>query len=169
MQDHNIQDGGFGLMKGDDAIIEALNEVLTAELTAINQYFIHHRMCANWGYEKLSHKKRDESIEEMKHADEVIERILYFDGVPNMQRLSAVQVGEDPIEQHKLDLALEVEAVARLNKAIALARDKADNGSRELLESILEDEEEHIDWLEAQLYLIEKVGAENYLAEQIHD
>jgi bacterioferritin len=155
-------------MKGDAAIIEALNEVLTAELTAINQYFIHYRMCDNWGYDKLSSKKREESIEEMKHADDVIERILFLDGIPNMQRLSPVQVGEDPVEQLKLDLALEVDAVGRLNKAIALARDKADNGSRDLLEGILKDEEDSVDWLEAQLYLVEKVGAENYLAEQIH-
>jgi bacterioferritin len=155
-------------MQGDASIIEALNEVLTSELTAINQYFIHYRMCANWGYGRLADKKREESIEEMKHADDVIERILFLDGVPNMQRLSPVRVGEDPVEQHKLDLALEVEAVKRLNGSIAVCRDKADNGTRELLERILVDEEESVDWLEAQLYLIEKVGAERYLAEQIN-
>ena len=155
-------------MRGDNAIIEALNETLTAELTAINQYFIHHKMCENWGYKKLSHKKREESIEEMKHADDVIERILFLEGVPNMQRLSPVRVGEDAVEQHKVDLALELEAVERLNKAIALARDKGDNGTRELLEQILTNEEESVDWLEAQLYLIEQLGKENYLAEQIH-
>jgi bacterioferritin len=155
-------------MKGDDAIIEALNEVLTAELTAINQYFIHHKMCENWGYKKLSSSKREESIEEMKHADDVIERILFLDGVPNMQRLSPVRVGEDAIEQHKLDLAVEVEAVGRLNKAIALCRDKADNGSRDLLESILKNEEESVDWLEAQLHIVGEIGKEQYLAEQIH-
>src|SRR5215510_13028968 len=97
-----------------------LNAVLTSELTAINQYFIHHKMCANWGYKRLSHKKRSESIEEMKHADKVIERILFLDGVPNMQRMNPVKVGEDAVEQHELDLALELEAVARLNQAIAL-------------------------------------------------
>ncbi len=156
-------------MKGDTAIIEALNEVLTSELTAINQYFIHHKMCENWGYERLAKKKREESVEEMKHADSVIGRILYFDGIPNMQRLSPVRIGENPVEQHKLDLALEVEAVARLNKAIALCREKGDNGSRELLEGILVDEEESIDWLEAQLHIIEEIGKEQYLAEQIHD
>jgi len=156
-------------LKGDTAIIEALNEVLTSELTAINQYFIHHKMCENWGYERLAKKKREESVEEMKHADSVIGRILYFDGIPNMQRLSPVRIGENPVEQHKLDLALEVEAVARLNKAIALCREKGDNGSRELLEGILVDEEESIDWLEAQLHIIEEIGKEQYLAEQIHD
>ncbi len=156
-------------MQGDSAVVEALNDVLTAELTAINQYFIHHKMCENWGYEKLSHKKREESIEEMKHADDVIERILFLDGVPNMQRLSAVSVGEDPIEQHRLDLDLELEAVKRLNAAIALAREKADNGTRELLENILVDEEESVDWLEAQLHLVQEVGKERYLAEMIHE
>jgi bacterioferritin len=156
-------------MQGDAAIIEALNDVLTAELTAINQYFIHHKMCANWGYARLSHKKREESIEEMKHADDVIERILFLDGVPNMQRLSPVSVGEDPIEQHELDLALELKAVQRLNAAIALARDKADNGTRELLEGILVSEEDSVDWLETQLSLVRQLGKENYLAEQMHE
>src|SRR4029079_7096936 len=107
-------------MRGDPAVIEALNDVLTAELTAINQYFIHHKMCENWGYKKLSSKKRSESIDEMKHADEGIERILFLDAVPNMQRLSPVRVGEPPVEQHKVDLALELDAVERLNKGIAL-------------------------------------------------
>jgi bacterioferritin len=156
-------------MQGDAQVIEALNEVLSAELTAINQYFIHHKMCENWGYERLSKKKRDESVDEMKHANEVIGRILYLDGVPNMQRMNPVRVGEDPIEQHKADLALEIDAIDRLNKAIALCRDKADNGTRELLEDILEDEEEGADWLEAQLHIVEEVGKENYLSEQIHD
>jgi bacterioferritin len=155
-------------VKGDTAIIEALNEVLTAELTAINQYFIHHKMCEDWGYERLAKKKREESLEEMKHADAVIGRILYFDGVPNMQRLSPVRIGENPVEQHKLDLALESEAVDRLNKAVALCREKGDNGSRELLEDILVNEEESVDWLEAQLHIIEEIGKEQYLAEQIH-
>jgi bacterioferritin len=157
------------VMKGNEEVINALNDVLTAELTAINQYFIHHKMCANWGYKRLSHKKREESIEEMKHADKVIERILFLDGVPNMQRLSPVKVGEDAIEQHELDLALEVEAVARLNQAIALAVAKGDNGTRELLEGILEEEEESVDWHEAQLHLVKDVGRERYLAQQIHD
>jgi bacterioferritin len=156
-------------MKGNSDIIEALNEVLTAELTAINQYFIHHKMCEDWGYKKLSAKKREESIEEMQHADQVIERILFLDGIPNMQRLSPVKVGENAIEQHKLDLALELDAVMRLNVAVSLAREKGDNGSRDLLEAILKDEEESVDWHEAQLFMIEEIGRERYLAEQIHD
>jgi bacterioferritin len=156
-------------VKGDTSIIEALNEVLTAELTAINQYFIHHKMCEDWGYGRLAKKKREESIEEMKHADSVIGRILFLDGIPNMQRLSPVRIGENPVEQHNLDLALETDAVDRLNKAIALCREKSDNGSRELLEDILVEEEESVDWLEAQLHIIDEVGKEQYLAEQIHD
>jgi len=156
-------------VKGNSDIIEALNDVLTAELTAINQYFIHHKMCENWGYKKLSAKKREESIEEMNHADRVIERILFLDGVPNMQRLSPVRVGEDPIEQHKLDLALELDAVSRLNEAVSLAREKGDSGSRDLFEDILKEEEESVDWHEAQLHIVEEIGKEPYLAEQIHD
>ncbi len=156
-------------MQGDAQVIEALNEVLTAELTAINQYFIHHKMCENWGYAKLSKKKREESICEMKDASEIIERILYLEGVPNMQRLSSLRVGEDPIEQHRADLALETGAIDRLNKAIALCREKGDNGTREMLDEILEGEEEAADWLEAQLYIVGEIGKERYLAEQIHD
>ena len=156
-------------MKGNEDVINLLNEVLTSELTAINQYYVHYKMCENWGYQRLAKKKREESIEEMHHADKVMERILYLDGTPNIQRLFPVGVGEDPIEQHKLDLALEVGAVERLNKAIALCRDKADNGSRELLEGILLNEEEGLDWLEAQLHLVKEVGKEAYLAEQINE
>lgn len=156
-------------MKGNDAILEALNDVLTAELTAINQYFIHHKMCENWGYAKLSKKKYDESIEEMKHADKVIARILYFDGIPNMQRMNPVLVGENAIEQHEIDLALELEAVKRLNVGIALAREHADNGTRELFEQILVEEEESVDWHEAQLHLVSEVGRERYLAEMINE
>ena len=156
-------------MQGNADVIEALNDVLTSELTAINQYFVHHKMCENWGYKKLSAKKREESIEEMKHADDVIERILFLEGVPNMQRLGTVAVGEDPVEQHEVDLALELEAVKRLNEAIALSREKGDNGTRELLEDVLTNEEESVDWLEAQLHLVKEVGKENYLAEMIRD
>ncbi len=156
-------------MQGDPKVIDGLNDVLTAELTAINQYFIHHKMCENWGYERLSKKKREESIGEMRDADKVIARILYFDGVPNMQRMHPIRVGEDAVEQHKLDLALETEAIERLNKAIALCREKGDNGSRELLEEILSGEEESADWLEAQLHIVGEIGKEAYLAEQIHD
>lgn len=156
-------------MKGDSQIIEALNDVLTAELTAINQYFIHYRMCENWGYERLAKKKREESIGEMKDADRVIERILYLDGLPNMQRMNPVGVGEEPVEQHRLDLALETEAIKRLNDAIKLCREKGDNGSREMLEEILIGEEEGADWLEAQLHIVEEIGKERYLAEMIHE
>ena len=153
-------------MQGDKEILIALNDILTSELTAINQYFIHYKMLENWGYLRLGQKKREESIEEMKHADKIIERILYLDGVPNLQRLSPVRVGEEPIEMHKLDLDLEREAVARLNQAIALCLDKKDAGTRELLESLLEDEEDSIEWLEAQLYIVKDIGRERYLAEQ---
>lgn len=156
-------------MRGDPAVIEILNEVLTSELTGINQYFIHHKMCANWGYERLSKKKRQESIEEMKHADRVIERILFLDGVPNMQRMSPVRVGENPVEQHELDLALEKDARERLNRGVALAREKGDNGTRELLEGILKDEEDSIDWHETQLHLVREIGKERYLAQMIHE
>jgi bacterioferritin len=155
-------------MRGDPAVIEVLNDVLTAELTAINQYFIHHKMCENWGYQRLAKKKYEESIGEMKDADAVIERILYLEGVPNMQRLHPVRVGEDPVEQHRLDLALESEAIKRLNAGIALCREKGDNGSRELLVTILTGEEEGAEWLEAQLHIVDEIGKERYLAEQIH-
>jgi bacterioferritin len=154
-------------MKGDPDIIELLNDVLTSELTAINQYFVHSKMLSNWGYPKLAEQKREESIEEMKHADEVIDRILFLDGTPNMQRLNPVRVGEEPIEMHELDLQLEVEACKRLNEGIALCRTKGDNGTRELLARLLAEEEEGVDWLEAQLHLVKQVGREAYLAEYI--
>jgi len=156
-------------MKGNAQVIKALNEILTAELTAINQYFIHARMCANWGYNKLAARKRQESIEEMKDAQVIMDRVLYFDGVPNVQKLNPVRIGEDPIEQHENDLALETDAIARLNKAIALCREKGDNGTRDILEHILREEEEAADWLESQLHLVKEVGKEAYLAEQIED
>ena len=154
-------------MKGDPAIIEALNEVLTAELTAINQYFIHHKMLANWGYDRMSAHKRKESIEEMGDADAVMDRILYLDGIPNMQRLFPVMVGETLHEMHQLDLQLEQTACERLNRAISLARDAGDNGTRIMLEGILSGEEHAVDWLEGQLEQIEQMGIQNYLAEQI--
>jgi bacterioferritin len=155
--------------KGDAQVVELLNEILTAELTAINQYFIHARMCSNWGFERLAKKKREESIEEMHDADRLIERILFLGGTPNMQRLFPVRVGEDAIEQHRLDLQLEVEAVQRYNRGVALAREKGDNGTKELLEHHLKSEEASVDWLESQLYLVEKLGAQAYLAEQMHE
>ena len=154
-------------MKGDPSIIEALNEVLTAELTAINQYFIHHKMLASWGYSRMSALKRKESIEEMGDADAVIDRILYLEGVPNMQRLFPVAVGETLPEMHALDLELEKKACARLNRAIALCREQGDNGTATLLEKILAGEEHAVDFLEGQLELIAQVGVQNYLAQQI--
>jgi bacterioferritin len=156
-------------MQGDAAIIELLNEVLTGELTAVNQYFVHSKMCANWGYERLAKHHYDESIGEMKDAEHVVERILYLEGVPNMQRLGSVRVGEDVPEQLQLDLDLEREAIARLNRGIALCRDRGDDGTRHLLTEILEGEEEHADWLETQLSAIDDVGLANYLAQQLHD
>jgi bacterioferritin len=156
-------------MKGNEDVITVLNEVLTSELTAINQYFIHAKTCEDWGFHRLGKKKKEESIEEMHHADKVIARILFLEGVPNMQRYFPIKVGEDPIEQHRLDLELEYDAVKRLNDGIALCRDKGDNGTRELLESILKQEEEGIDWLEAQLHVVETIGKERYLSEQLGD
>jgi bacterioferritin len=156
-------------VQGDAQIIDALNEILTAELTAINQYFVHYKMLENWGYLRIAKKKREESIEEMKHADDVIERILYLDGVPNMQRMFPVRVGEDPIEMHRLDLEVEREAVVRLNRAIVLTLDKTDAGTRELLEHLLRSEEDSIDWLEAQLKIVADIGKERYLAEQLRE
>ncbi|HYR37819.1 MAG TPA: bacterioferritin [Methylomirabilota bacterium] len=156
-------------MKGPDQVVTLLNEVLTAELTAINQYFIHARMCENWGYERLWKKVRAESIGEMCHADRLIERILYLEGVPNVQRLGKVNVGQTVPEQLRLDLDLEREAVRALNAGIELCRSLADNGSRELLEDILKSEEDHINWIEAQLELLRQVGDAQYLAQQIKE
>ena len=156
-------------MRGDAEIIDMLNEVLTAELTAINQYFIHAKMCENWGYSKLAEHNRHESIEEMKDADHVIERILDLGGVPNLQRLGSVRVGETVPEQLQLDLELEYAAVERLNNGIAACVAKGDNGTRELLARILVSEEDHIDWIETQQETIRQIGAEHYLAQQLHD
>lgn len=154
-------------MKGDARVIALLNDVLTNELTAINQYFLHARMCENWGYERLWKKVRAESIDEMQHADKVIARILYLDGLPNLQKLGKLEIGETVAEQLKSDLALEKRAIPVLNAGIELCRSKGDNGTAELLEEILVDEEEHADWLEAQLTLVEQVGIQNYLAQQM--
>jgi bacterioferritin len=154
-------------MRGDAEVIKVLSAVLTAELTAINQYFIHAKMSENWGYSKIAENKRSEAISEMKHADRVIERILFLEGTPNMQGLNPVRIGENIPEQHAVDLELEIDAVERLNEGIALCREKADNGTRELLEEILHEEEEGIDYLEAQLGIIEEIGKERYLSEQM--
>ena len=154
-------------MKGKDEIIEVLQEVLSAELTAVNQYFIHARMNENWGYKKLAEHIRKESIEEMMHAQKVIDRILYFDGAPNMSKYMKINVGKNVPEQFKNDLEVEYHAVPRLNKGIEMARSLGDNGTRALLEDILKEEEEHVDWLEAQLGIIKEIGAEHYLARQL--
>ena len=156
-------------MHGDPEIIEFLNEVLTAELTAINQYFIHAKMNDNWGYKRLAKKFYDESIDEMKDAEKIIERILYLDGIPNLQRYGTVAVGETVPEQLALDLQTEVAAVERYNRGVALAVAKGDNGTRDLLESRLVDEENHLDWIESQLKIISDGGVEHYLAQNIHE
>jgi bacterioferritin len=156
-------------MKGDPQVIDLLNEVLTNELTAVNQYFLHARMCENWGYERLWKKIRAESIDEMKHADEVIERILYLEGLPNLQRYGNISVGENVPEMLRLDLEVERVAIPTLNRGIELCRKVGDNGTAEHLEDMLVDEEEHANWLEAQLTVIDQVGVQNYLAEQLKD
>jgi bacterioferritin len=157
-------------MKGNPSVIGFLDEVPTNELTAISQYFLHARMCENWGYERLWKKVRAESLDEMKHADAVIERILYLEGSPNVQRLGKVTIGPAVEEQLRLDLDLERPAIPVLNKGIELCRNQAgDNGTAELLEDILEDEEEHANWLEAQLSLVQQVGLQNSLAQQLRD
>jgi bacterioferritin len=154
-------------MQGRPEIIELLNDVLTAELTAINQYFGHAKIQENWGYARLAERSREESIDEMKHADEIIERILYLEGMPNLQRLGPVRLGEDPAEQLRLDLDLEKAAIERFNNGIALAVSVGDNGTRDLLERMLTSEEDHADWIETQLGLIEKLGEQLYLAEKM--
>lgn len=156
-------------MKGNERVIAYLQEVLKAELTAINQYFLHAEMMNNWGYKRLYAYTRKESIEEMKHAEEVMERILFLDGTPNMSELFPLRIGRNVKEQFENDLKLELEAIPRLNDAIKTAVEVGDNGSRDLFEKILVDEEEHVDWLEAQLHLIREVGYENYMAEQIRE
>ena len=155
-------------MKGDQRVIDTLNDLLTSELTGINQYFIHSKMCEDWGYLALAGHVRSESIDEMRHADKVISRILYLEGVPNMQRLGKVNIGETVTEQFRLDLALEQRAIEALNVGLELARGPCqDHGTFELLTQILVDEERHTDWLETQLGLIEKLGEPQYLAQQI--
>jgi bacterioferritin len=154
-------------MKGDPQIIDALNNALTIELTAINQYFVQAKMCRNWGFEKLAHKHYEESIGEMKHAEKLIDRIIFLEGVPEIARYDVIRVGTDVKEQLENDLALETRGVNTYNEAITLAVQLKDNGSRELMNEILVDSEEHVDWLEAQLNLISMVGLERYLAEQI--
>ncbi len=154
-------------MKGDTKVIEFLNKALENELTAINQYFLHARMYKNWGFQKLNEKEYHESIDEMKHADQIIERILFLEGLPNLQNIGKVMIGENPKEMLGCDLKLEQIAVPLLRDAIAYCEQVSDFVSREVFFHILESEEEHIDWLETQLELIEKVGLENYLQSQM--
>ena len=156
-------------MQGDAQVIEVLNDVLTAELTAVNQYFLDARMLDNWGIARLGKKFYEDSIDEMKDADELIERILFLDGMPNVQRLGPVRIGETPVEKLRLALDVEREAIARLTAGITLCFERGDHGSRELLEKILAGEEEHADWLESQLDAVERVGEQLYLAEQLKD
>jgi bacterioferritin len=154
-------------MKGNQEVIDKLNELLTNELTAINQYFIHAKMCENWGYDRLAAKIREESIDEMRHADEVITRILFLEGVPNVQRYHKIKVGETVKEQLELDLQVEYTAISFLNQAIEAARKAGDNSTEDMMTKILVGEEKHTDWLESQLELIRQVGEQNYLAQQI--
>jgi bacterioferritin len=156
-------------MKGNKKVIEALNNVLTSELTGVNQYFVHFRMQENWGYRRLAKVSREESVGEMKHADQLIERILYLEGVPNVQRLSKVAIGETVNEQLEADLKLEVSAVKLLEASVQLALDVGDTGSRELFEHILVDEEEHLDFLETQLGMVKELGEALYLSQQMHE
>jgi bacterioferritin len=154
-------------MQADAGVLEVLNEVLTSELTAVNQYFLHAKLCHHWGYERLAEKIRQESIDEMRHVERLTDRILYLGGMPNYQRLFSVRVGETVPEQFRLDVESERESIQRLNDAIATCLGAGDNGSRELLADLLVDEEEHADWLETQLEAISQVGTENYLAAQL--
>jgi len=156
-------------MKGDPKVIAFLNQVLKAELTAVNQYFLHAEMCENWGYARLGKKVKKESIEEMVHAEKCIERILFLDGTPNMTDYFKINIGATVEQQFKNDLQVEYDAVKRLNDGIKLCVAQGDNASRDLAEQILTDEEEHIDWLEAQLHAIGEMGIGNYLAEQLKE
>ncbi len=154
-------------MKGDSRIIDALNGALTIELTAINQYFCQAKMCKNWGLLVLARKHYEESIGEMKHAEKIIDRILFLEGVPEIARYDVIRVGTDVKEQFENDLKLEMKGVTHYNASMALALDLKDSGSRELMAEILVDSEEHVDWLETQLGLIEQVGLQNFLAEMM--
>jgi bacterioferritin len=156
-------------MKGNEEVLNLLNQLLTNELTAINQYFIHAKMCRNWGYNRLAKKVREESIDEMKHAELVIDRILFLDGVPNLQRYHKLHVGETVKEQLETDLQLEYAAIAFLNQGIEACRKVGDNATEDLMTKILVSEEEHTDWLETQLELVRQVGEQNYLSQQIKD
>ena len=154
-------------MQGSQAVVEILNEALTAELTAVNQYFIASKMAANWGYRRLAKEYYDESIDEMKHAEKLIERILFLEGVPNMQRLFPVRVGETVVEQFRLNFDMESEAVARYRRAVTVCSDEGDPGSRTLVEDFLREEEEHVDSAEAELANLEQLGEPLWLAKWV--
>ena len=154
-------------MKGNDKIIATLNELLADELTAINEYMVHSEMCANWGYEKLHKAIEKRAVDEMKHAEKLIARLLFLEGMPVVSKLNKITIGPDVEAQIKNDWSAEDGAVKAYNSAIRLAVEVGDNGTRELLESILKDEEDHIDWLEAQLDQIKQMGIQNYLVEQL--
>jgi bacterioferritin len=156
-------------MKGNDKVIASLNEALREELTAINQYFLHAEMCDNWHYSRLGAYIKKQSIDEMKHAEALIERILFLDATPNMTTPMQLSVGANVREQLQSDLSLEYEAVKLYNNSVQLAREAGDNASRELFERLLKDEEEHVDWLEAQIHQITEIGYERYLSQQIKD
>jgi bacterioferritin len=156
-------------MKGNPKVIAALNEALKEELTAINQYFLHAEMCENWHYTRLGEYIKKQSIDEMKHAEALIERILFLDATPNMTELMQLSIGQNVKDQLQSDLNLEISAVAFYNKAVQIARDEGDNASRELFERLLKDEEAHVDWLEAQMHQIKELGYERYLTQQIKD
>ena len=154
-------------MKGNEGVIQKLNELLAEELTAINQYMVHSEMCANWGYEKLHEATEKRAIQEMRHAEKLIARLLFLEGTPVVSNLKKIHIGAEVEAQLKGDLAAETDAVRAYNDAVQQAMEGKDNGTRELLESILKDEEEHLDWLEAQLDQIKHMGIQNYLVEQI--
>ena len=154
-------------MQGNPKVIAELNTALKEELTAINQYFLHAEMCENWKYDKLASYIKKQSIDEMKHAESLIERILFLDGTPNMTELLQINIGQNVKEQLESDLKLEMNAVAMYNTSIQIARDEGDNASRELFERLLKDEEAHVDWLEAQVHQIKEIGYERYLSQQI--
>ena len=156
-------------MRGNPKVIALLNAALKEELTAINQYFLHAEMCENWKYDKLGGYIKKQSIDEMKHAEILIERILFLDGTPNLTELLQINVGQNVKEQMESDLKLEINAVAMYNSSIQVARDEGDNASRELFERLLKDEEAHVDWLEAQLHQIQEIGYERYLSQQIRE
>ncbi len=156
-------------MKAKQGVIDLLNKLLTEELTVINQYFLHAKMCKNWGYDRLHHHVLDRSYGEMKDAKEVIDRILYLEGLPNMQRLGTVKIGETVPEQLKADLDKEKSMVKMLTEGIHHCTKVGDFATRHMLEDMVKDEEEHIDWIETQMETIKQVGLENYLSEQIHE